>query len=266
MHIKVFLKLVILAACAFAMSACAATRQLRPDFVPPPAEEAWDPLEPVNRGVFWFNDKLDDYLIEPASKGYDYITPEFVQRRVSNFFSNLKGPANVINSLLQLKPDVASEQFGRFFINTTIGLVGLFDVATDWGMEAHSEGLGETLALYGIPSGPYLVLPLLGPSNIRDGVGLLGDAFADPSFYAGNLASSTEAEWGIVIGLKTLQVLQTRIDLKDAIDASKESSLDRYLFVQSAYYQFRHGRIYDGKGSSSDLDEGESEPTFDSKP
>jgi phospholipid-binding lipoprotein MlaA len=266
MRISVLKRLVLLASLACFASACAATRQLDPDFVPPPAEHAWDPIEPVNRGVFWFNDKLDSYVLEPASRGYDYVTPEFVQRRVSNFFSNLKGPANVINSLLQLKPSIASEQFGRFFINTTVGLVGLFDVATEWGVELHSEGLGETLAFYGLPAGPYLVLPLLGPSNVRDGVGLIGDAVVDPSFYVGDLASTANAEWGIVIGLKTLQLLQTRLDLKDAIDASKESSLDRYLFVQSAYYQYRHGRIYDGKGTATDLEEGESEPMFDYKP
>jgi len=255
-------RLALIGMASVCLGACGVVRQASPDFTPPPAELAWDPIEPVNRGVFWVNDKFDTYLIEPASKGYDYITPEFLQRRVSNFFSNLKGPANVLNSLLQLKPEVASQQFGRFFINTTVGVAGLFDVAGEWGLKPHSEGLGETLAVYGIPAGPYLVLPLLGPSNVRDGVGLLGDAVADPSFYAGNLASTNSGEWGIEIGLRTLQVLQTRTDLKDAINASKESSVDRYLFVQSAYYQFRHGRIYDGKGGSSDEQPGESEPSF----
>lgn len=209
-------------------------------------EEPWDPIEPVNRGIFWFNDKFDIYLAEPVAKGYDWLLPDRVQIGVSNFFSNLKYPINLVGDLLQLKFKAALDDTGRFFINTTIGVAGFIDVAKDMKLPGHNQDIGIALAHYGIPSGPYLVLPILGPSNLRDGVGRLAQVPLDPSFYVAytNLSSSTK--WQIAIGSKALELINQRSRMLDAVKAAKESSVDYYLFVQSAYYQYRRGQLYEG--------------------
>src|SRR5512140_45443 len=137
-----------------------------------------DPLEGMNRAVFWFNDQVDDYVIEPAAKGWDKIAPDRVKKSLSNFFQNLRFPIIAGNNLLQGKPIQSASDVGRFVVNTTVGVLGFFDPASDWGLAPHNEDFGQTLGYWGVPPGPYLVLPFVGPSNPRDAVGLAADSFS----------------------------------------------------------------------------------------
>ncbi len=243
------------------VTACSARSSIEP-------EQPWDPIEPVNRGIFWFNDKVDVYVLEPVSDVYDYVLPDGVKNTVGNFFSNLKAPVRIVNSFLQLEGEQGATQFARFCINTTAGAGGLFDVASEWGVNEAKEDFGVTLGTYGVPAGPYLVLPFLGPSNIRDAVGKVGDAFLDPFFYTGSVIDHDPTADAVTYGAKGLEVVQTRYELDPAIETSRKSSLDRYLFVQNAYYQIRNGRIKDGhaveKADGSGVEgSGEEELSFD---
>lgn len=210
------------------------------------AEEVYDPLEPINRGIFWFNDKFDVYLLEPVARGYDKVMPDTVQDSVGNFFENIRYPSYLVSDIIQLKFNQVGQHTARFLINTTLGLAGLFDVATEMGVKEHDEDFGVALAYHGVPAGPYLVIPFIGPSNLRDGIGLIADGFLSPVYYVGETDVDSSTEWVIVAGTKALQVVDTRANLFDAIETAKESSLDYYLFMQSAYYQYRRGVIYDG--------------------
>ena len=222
------------------------------------AEEIDDPIEPVNRGIFWFNDQLDIYALEPIASGYDYITPEFMRTGFNNFFGNLRYPSYLVSDLVQLKFTQVAEHTGRFLINSTVGLFGFIDVAKHVGLPDHREDFGIALAYHGIPAGPYLVLPLLGPSNLRDGVGSVVDFFLDPFAVLG-LSSNVDAPFKdkVILPLSTIRLINTRANLLEAVEAAKSSSVDYYLFMQSAYYQYRAGVLNDGstpKEAGDDLD------------
>lgn len=209
--------------------------------------EVSDPIEPINRGVFWFNDQLDIFVLEPVARGYDYITPDSVQAGVGNFFENLGYPKYLVSDLVQLKFNQAAEHTGRFLINTVLGVGGIFDFATDFGLPAHKEDFGIALAYHNVPAGPYLVLPLLGPSNLRDGTGKIVDYFLDPLTIFGRTSqASTNTKLAITMGARAVDLVDTRAGLMDAIKTAKESSVDYYLFVQGAYFQHREGVLYDG--------------------
>lgn len=229
-------------------------------------EEVSDPLEPVNRAIFWFNDQVDYLFLEPLAEGYDFIMPEFAQDGVRNFFDNLRYPSVFVSSLLQGKFEQAGEQTGRFLLNSTLGIGGLVDVADDFGLERHREDFGITLAYHDIPAGPYLVLPFLGPSNLRDGVGRVADSFLDPIYHLGWIADMDDEDvWVVSVSSRALDVLQTRTDLLEAVKAGKESSLDYYLFVQSAYYQHRAGVLNDA-GDFQKADPFADDDIFDDEP
>ncbi len=210
------------------------------------AERAWDPIESVNRGIFSFNDTMDVYVFEPVAKGYDSVMPEFAKTGVSNFFSNLRYPVNLVSDLIQLRFGQALTHTGRFVVNSTIGVAGLVDVASDLGLEKKEEDFGLALARLGMPAGPYLVLPFLGPSNIRDGIGTCADTALDPIYWVSFSDLSSDAEWAISGGTTAVKFVNKRASMLEAIKAAKESAVDYYLFVQSAYYQYRTGEIYDG--------------------
>lgn len=135
-----------------------------------------DPIEGFNRKIFWFNDKVDVYVLEPVAKGWDFVAPDPVQKGVSNFFYNIRFPIYLINNVLQGKPIDAGKDIGRFAVNTTVGVLGFMDPATGWGMPRDNEDFGQTLGVWGLGAGPYLVVPLLGPSSLRDAPGKLVDA------------------------------------------------------------------------------------------
>lgn len=208
------------------------------------AIEVYDPIEPVNRGVFWFNEQFDQYLLGPVAHGYDYVMPNDGQVGVTNFFKNLRYPTYLISDLLQGKFEQALDHTGRFLINSTVGILGLIDVAEDVGLPDVEEDFGLAFASWGIDSGPYIMLPLLGPSNLRDTIGFVFDTLTNPTYWAFSSNDlHSDAQFYIPAGFTALKAVQTRNNLDDAITAGREGSLDYYLFMQSAYYQYREGQI-----------------------
>ncbi len=221
-------------------------------------DEIYDPLETVNRGIFWFNEQVDYYAAEPVARGYDYITPAVVKTGVSNFFSNLRYPIYLISDLLQLKFGQAATHTGRFLINTTIGFGGFADVAQSLGLEHNKEDLGLTFGYWGIPHGPYFVIPFIGPSTTRDTFGLVFDTLLTPTTYPTYFSNATDAQtWGIGTGGTVFNFIQIRASLLDTIEDAKAASFDFYLFSQGAYYQRRRGELYDGNPPSNDFEDDE---------
>lgn len=197
-----------------------------------------DPLESFNRAVFRFNRGFDRAVLRPVARGYERITPEPVRRGVTNFFDNLAMPIDVVNSLLQAKGRKSAEGAVRFFVNSTVGILGVFDVASEWGLEPPEEDLGQTLAVWGVQDGPYLVLPFLGPATVRDGVGMIGDAWLHPLYHV--------EDDGVRYGALALRVVNTRANLLP-LDQTIETAFDPYLFVREAYLQRREYLIHDGE-------------------
>ncbi|WP_372695374.1 VacJ family lipoprotein [Immundisolibacter sp.] len=196
-----------------------------------------DPFERINRGVFWFNDQADRFVIKPVAKGYDWLLPQPVKRGVSNVFDNLFTPVVAVSDLLQGKFQHSAEDVGRFVVNSTVGVVGIFDVATGWGLEKRHEDIGQAFGAWGIGTGPYLVLPILGPSNVRDGVGLVGNYFLQPQHHI----ADDETRWGVTI----LGGIDARYRLLDASTVLEQAALDRYAFVRSSYMQYRQNLVED---------------------
>ena len=198
-----------------------------------------DPLEGFNRGVFSFNEGLDKVLLKPVAKGYDAIAPTPVRAAVGNFFENLNDVLVMANDLLQGKVQDAGSDFGRVVLNSTFGILGLFDVATPFGLEKHDEDFGQTIGRWGIGDGPYLVLPLFGPRNVRDAVGLAATTTLYPvsRVYPVDLRNS----------LTATRFVSDRADLLPADDAIEQASLgDKYSYIRDAYLQRRRNMIYDG--------------------
>lgn len=204
-----------------------------------------DPLEGMNRATFEFNQGFDDVLLRPVAEGYRFILPDPARAAVTNFFANLKDPWIALNQLMQGKPRHAIDDLGRFVWNSTIGLLGLIDVASDMGLPKHNEDFGQTLAVWGFDFGAYLVLPILGPSSVRDGIGLIPDAYAYLPWQIPKWADFNHRvtwQWS----LTGLDLVQTRASLLDATSVLEEAALDRYAFVRNAYFQRRRFLIHDG--------------------
>jgi phospholipid-binding lipoprotein MlaA len=190
-----------------------------------------DPLEGLNRTIFKFNDKVDQYALKPVAKGYVYITPQPVRDSVTNFFSNIGDVYIAANNLLQLKITDGVEDIMRIVINTVFGVGGLFDVATLAKLPKHDNDLGLTLGHYGVPAGPYLVLPLFGPSTVRDAVGSIGAYYVNPLSYI--------HPDGLSWALYGINIVNTRANLLNASDVLEGAALDKYSFVRNAYLQRR---------------------------
>jgi phospholipid-binding lipoprotein MlaA len=215
-----------------------------------------DPWEGVNRTVFTFNDKVDQYALKPVAKGYVKITPQPVRDSVTNFFSNIGDVYVAANNLLQLKIADGVGDIMRIVINTVFGVGGLFDVATIAKLPKHDNDLGLTLGHYGVPSGPYLVLPLFGPSTVRDAVGYVGNYFANPISYINSDAISWSL-WGV-------QLVNTRANLLNATDVLEGAALDKYSFVRNAYLQRRQYLLTGGTGGSlPNYGDGAPPPNYD---
>jgi len=197
-----------------------------------------DPLESLNRSVFNFNEGFYQYVLDPVTETYQDITPRPVQSGVSNFFSNIGDLFVLVNDVLQFKFAQAASDLSRFAFNTTAGLFGLIDVASYMGLPKHNEDFGQTLATWGVGDGPYLVLPFLGPSTLRDTGGLLADSTYDPIYDI----PDREARWG-TIGLKAIDI---RASLLSADRMAGKSGVDKYNFIRDAYLQHRQNLIYDG--------------------
>jgi phospholipid-binding lipoprotein MlaA len=210
----------VLLAAAFALSGCATGPDRKPG----------DPLEPMNREIFKFNDAADKYVAHPIATGYVKVTPAPLRTAISSFFSNIGDIGNFANNLLQLKITDASEDLMRIVINSTFGIGGLIDWATPAGLPKHNQDFGLTLGHYGVPSGPYLVLPLLGPSSVRDATTWIANYPLNPGTYL-----STEAD----VSLFVMRFVSARADLLGATDILSQAALDKYAFVRDAYTQRR---------------------------
>jgi phospholipid-binding lipoprotein MlaA len=206
------------------------------DFNIPPVN---DPLEPLNRVTLEFNQQLDDWLIRPAAKGYDAAVPPPVRLIIGNVFGNVGDLWSATNNLLQGKPSDAGSDALRFAINTTFGLVGVADLASDFGLPKHKEDFGQTLGRWGVPEGPYVVLPLFGPSSLRDAVGTFaGDLQANPF--------RTLPDPGARNAITATRLVDARARLLSGDRLFDEISIDRYLFIRDAYLQRRESQIWDG--------------------
>lgn len=230
----------LLCAAVLGLSACAHS----------PADDPADPLEPVNRAVFKFNDTADRYVLRPVAKGYVYITPQFARTGISNFFNNLEEPRTIVNDLFQLKLKQSVADTGRFMLNTTAGLAGFMDVATGVGLERHDEDFGQTLGYWGVGEGWFLMLPLLGPSDNRDLVGTVVDIPTNPAWYLDG-----DHDW-LKYSLSAVNVVNTRANLLGT-DSLMDQQLDKYLFLRTAYLQRRQFEVYDGNPPPENYDYGD---------
>ncbi len=216
-------------AMAAALSGCATTGQSNPR----------DPLEGFNRAVFKFNDTLDQVALKPVATAYRNVLPSFVQTGISNFFGNLSDVWSAANNLLQGKGEAGMSDVTRVGLNSTFGLLGLLDIASEAGLQKHNEDFGQTLGYWGVKPGPYLMLPLLGPSTVRDTAALPVDSVGDPWHYkrpvdVRNIGSG-------------VRLIDRRASLLDASNLLEDAALDRYEFVRDGYLQQRESRINDGE-------------------
>ena len=194
-----------------------------------------DPWESVNRKIYAFNDVADRYLLKPVAKGYQWVTPEFLENGIHRMFANVGEVSNILNSLLQAKFQNTGVSTGRLVINSSVGLLGFFDVASRMGMQVHEEDLGQTLGYWGVKPGPYIVIPLLGPRTLRDGFGSIGDSFVDPAGYVDHVPTRNT--------LYGTRLVDTRAQL---LEAEALVTGDRYIFLRDAYLQRREYLVNDG--------------------
>jgi phospholipid-binding lipoprotein MlaA len=211
-----------------------------------------DPLEPMNRKLFAFGQVVDAYVVRPTALGYKHALPAVVRKRVTNIFQNLGEPLTFVNDVLQLHQQKASDAMTRFVLNSTIGLAGMFDFAGGQGVAYHTSDLGQTLGHYGVGPGPYLYLPVLGPSDFRDGAGMLAETYANPL----NL-HDLHLSWGTRVGIALVDGIDTRANLDDALEDLKRSSTDEYATLRSVYMQARLAKILDQNNAIQQL------PDFD---
>lgn len=207
-----------------------------------PPDQPADPLEPINRAMFGFNRTADRYVLKPVAQGYKAVVPDVAQQGVINFFSNLSEPITILNGLLQGKFAQAGSDTGRFLLNSTAGFAGLMDVASAAGLEKHDEDFGQTLGYWGVGTGAYLMLPLLGPSNGRDLIGRGVDYFSAPQYY---VQQNNTDEDEIFYGVTALNLISLRTQLMSA-DSLIDGAIDPYIFVRTAYLQNRLNKVYDG--------------------
>lgn len=197
----------------------------------------YDPVEPLNRGIFWVNDKVDVHVLEPVARRWDRYVPTPVQTSIDNFFRNIEMPTNLFNNLLQGKPKRAAGDLTRFVFNTTFGVVGLFDPATKWGLKHSNEDFGQTLAVWGVPHGPYLMLPFWGPSSLRD--------------FSGRMVGSITAVYPLfvpslyTIGGTSIDVINWRAQSLESFATIRRQAFDLYVSVRNGYYQRRAADVAD---------------------
>jgi len=203
-----------------------------------PTANPKDPWESMNRSVASFNDKLDDNVLKPVATGYRNVVPDLIQTGVRNVFNNFADMWSTVNNLLQLKPLNTAESLGRVIVNTVFGIYGIFDVATYIKLERHPEDFGQTLGYWGVPSGPYLVLPLFGPSTLRDGASLPVDFAVSPTQYIDDIPTRNQ--------VFALRLVSKRAELLKSGNMLEQASIDKYSFTRDAYLQYRRSQIYDG--------------------
>ncbi len=212
------------------LSACAS--------VPDDYRDPRDPWESYNRGMHEFNSEFDKAIFKPVATGYRAITPEPVDKSITNFFNNMRDFTSAINNLLQFKLTRAASDVGRILFNSTLGLLGFIDVATNMDFPSYKEDFGQTLGYWGVDTGPYFVLPILGPSDVRDSIGLIPDWYTQPIAYL----DDRYVRWALAI----VYGIDKRADLLGASDVLEAAALDPYTFSRDAYLQKRRNDVYDG--------------------
>jgi phospholipid-binding lipoprotein MlaA len=237
-------------AASLALGGCATVQQARGG----PGQKL-DPWENWNRKVFAFNEDLDKYVLKPVATAYANVVPQPVRRGVDNFFANAADAWSAVNNILQGKGQAAFEDVVRVTTNSFFGIGGIFDVASEIGIERHKEDFGQTLGRWGFGAGAYIVWPLLGPSTVRDSIALPLDRAASPAL----LINDGRAQFG----LTALQIINTRANLLGASQVLDDIALDKYTFLRDAYLQRRRSLVYDGNAPDTDSD-GDTSP--DAKP
>jgi phospholipid-binding lipoprotein MlaA len=217
---------------ALLLTACAS--------IPPgSASDPRDPLERYNRAMFTFNQTVDDKVLKPVATGYVNVIPDLIRTAIGNFFGNIGDVWTAVNNYLQGKPREGTSDVARVVLNSTFGIVGLIDVATPAGLVQHEEDFGQTLGVWGVKSGPYLVLPILGASTVRDGLARPVDLYVDPINQIDTIRVRNSA--------RALRLVDDRAALLDSTRMMEDAALDPYLFVRDAYLQRRESRVRDGK-------------------
>jgi phospholipid-binding lipoprotein MlaA len=209
-----------------------------------PAANPTDPLEPFNRKMFAVNEAVDSAVLKPVAQGYRAVTPSLVRAGVTNFFDNLEDLWSAVNSVLQLRAQNATENFMRFGVNSVFGLGGVLDVASEMGIERHSEDLGKTFGRWGMPSGPYLVMPLFGPSTLRDAATITAENRIDPISRIDHIPTRNSTT--------VLRIVDTRSNLLRLTDLLDEAALDKYSFTRDAFLQKRRAEIFRPGQSNAD--------------
>ena len=229
---KTIIRWVSIALMALLLTACAS--------VPPGSTaDPRDPFERYNRAMFSFNKTVDDKVLKPVATGYVDVIPDLVRTAISNFFGNIGDVWTAVNNYLQGKPRDGTNDLARVVLNSTFGIVGLIDVATPAGLVQHEEDFGQTLGVWGVKSGPYLILPILGASTVRDGLARPLDLYADPITQINGA--------GVENSLRALRLVDDRATLLYSTRMMEDAALDPYLFVRDAYLQRRESRVRDGK-------------------
>ncbi len=200
-----------------------------------------DPFERSNRAIYWLNDSVDRAVFQPVSEAYVAVTPQPVRTGIGNAFGNLTYPNVILNDFLQGNCRQGWSDVGRMAVNSTIGLLGIFDVATDWGMPAHANDFGITLGVWGLDAGPYTVLPLLGPSSSRDAARIPVSIVTHPLFWV-------PIPCAVSAGLRTLDAVDTRARIEPALQMRERAALDPYVFTREAYLQYRRARVAEAAG------------------
>jgi phospholipid-binding lipoprotein MlaA len=201
--------------------------------------EPGDPLEPYNRSMFALNQHLETYIAKPVARGYKKVVPAPIDRGITNFFSNLDEPTNIFNNLLQLKIKAAASDLGRMAINTTLGFFGFMDVASSWGLEKHDEDFGQTLGYWGVPTGPYLVLPIIGPNDFRDTGGFAMDWV---THFINRRVGDNRYGWSMWL----LRYVDATADALRNEKVLSSAAVDPYIFYRESYLQRRRYLVYDG--------------------
>lgn len=229
---KTIIRWVSIALMALLLTACAS--------IPPGSTaDPRDPFERYNRAMFSFNKAVDDKVLKPVATGYTDVIPDLIRTAIGNFFGNIGDVWTAVNNYLQGKPREGTSDVARVVLNSTFGIVGLIDVATPAGLVQHEEDFGQTLGVWGVKSGPYLILPILGSSTVRDGLARPVDLYADPITQIDSV--------GVENSLRAMRLVDDRATLLYSTRMMEDAALDPYLFVRDAYLQRRESRVRDGK-------------------
>lgn len=253
---RLLLAVMLLAISFFLLAACTSTRVTGTAITDETELVQIDPYENFNRNIHEFNNKVDDYIANPITKAYRFATPKFMQTGVSNFFANLNNVGVIFNDFLQGKIQQGAEDTGRFLINSMVGVFGLFDVASHVGLPQNQEDFGQTLAVWGVPIGPYLVIPLLGPTTFRGISGATIDVITNPVTYTG-------------ISIPALQItsmINSRATADSSLQFIDESALDSYVFTREAYLQWRNYQAADGAIDDTEYPFTDDEYIIDTEP